>query len=156
LEYRHPDGRFASSAVIEASALISARMTAAVYGLNDRLTFASGHEIDAESARQVPESMIGRLLDDRDLRRLQQALMPKKPPAPSVQRRSAGRAAYRERCVSRTRAEPDWQDQLVDDALRLVEEMDADHLEKFLSAFRRTYELRRQNSKQSRRRVGKR
>jgi hypothetical protein len=84
LEYRHPDGRFAGSAVIEASALISARMTAAVYGLNDRLTFASGHEIDAESARQVPESMIGRLLDDRDLRRLQQALMPKKPLAPSV------------------------------------------------------------------------
>jgi hypothetical protein len=84
LEYRHPDGRFAGSAVIEASALISARMTAAVYGLNDGLVFASGHELDDTSARQVPESMIGRLLDDRDLRRLQHVLMPKKPPAPSI------------------------------------------------------------------------
>jgi hypothetical protein len=92
LEYCYPDGRFAVSAVIEASALISARMTAAVYGLNDRLVFASGFELDAETARQVPESMIGRLLDGRDLRRLQQALMPaKKPPAPSVRRRKAAR-----------------------------------------------------------------
>jgi hypothetical protein len=66
--------------VIEASALISAHMAAAVYGLNDRLLFASGPDLDAESACQVPESMIGRLLEDRDLRRLQQALMPKKPP----------------------------------------------------------------------------
>jgi hypothetical protein len=131
-------------------------MAAAVYGLNDGLVFASGHELDDASAHRIPENMIGRLLDDLDVRRLQQALMPKKPPAPSVQRRSAGRAAYRERCVSRTGVEPDWQDQLVDDALRLVEEMDANHLEKFFSAFRRTYELRRQNSKQSRRRVGKR
>jgi hypothetical protein len=79
LEYRHPDGRFAGSAVIEASALISARMTADVYGLNDRLVFASGFELDAETVRQVPESMIGRLLDEGDLHRLQQALMPKKP-----------------------------------------------------------------------------
>jgi hypothetical protein len=64
LNYRHPNGRFAGAAVFEASALISARMAAVVYGLNDRLVFASGHELDAESGRQVPESMIGRLLDD--------------------------------------------------------------------------------------------
>jgi hypothetical protein len=84
LNYRHSKGRFAGAAVIEASALVSARMAAAVYGLNDGLNFVSGHEIEPMSARQIPESMIGRLLDDRDLRRLQQALMPKKPPAPSV------------------------------------------------------------------------
>ena len=77
--------------MIETSALISARMTADVYGLNDRLVFASGFELDAESARQVPESMIGRLLDEGDLHRLQHVLMPKKPPAPSVRRRKAAR-----------------------------------------------------------------
>ena len=69
LNYRHPNGRFADAAVFEASALISARMAAAVYGLSDRLLFASGHELDAESARYVPESMIGRLLNARTLRR---------------------------------------------------------------------------------------
>jgi hypothetical protein len=91
LEYRYPDGRFAGSAVIEASALISARMAAAVYGLNDRLVFASGHELDDASAHEIPENMIGRLLDDRDLRRLKHVLMPKKPPAPSVRCRKAAR-----------------------------------------------------------------
>ena len=84
LNYRHSKGRFAGAAVIEASTLISARMAAAVYGLNDGLDLVSGHELDAETARQVPEGMIGRLLDDRDLRRLQHVLMPKKPPAPSI------------------------------------------------------------------------
>jgi hypothetical protein len=91
LDYCHPDGRFAGSAVIEASALISARMTAAVYGLNDRLVFASGHELDDASSHEIPENMIGRWLDDRDLRRLKHVLMPKKPPAPSVRRRKAAR-----------------------------------------------------------------
>jgi hypothetical protein len=91
LDYCHPDGRFADAAVIEASTLVSARMTAAVYGLNDQLKFASGHELDDASAHEIPENMIGRLLDDRDLRRLQHFLMPRKPPAPSVRRRKAAR-----------------------------------------------------------------
>jgi hypothetical protein len=90
LEYRYPDGRFAGSAVIEASALVSARMTAAVYGLNDRLVFASGHELDDASAHEIPENMIGRLLDEGDLRMLQRLLI-KKPPAPSVRRRKTAR-----------------------------------------------------------------
>ncbi len=77
--------------MIEASTLVSARMAAAVYGLNDRLEFASGHELDQASADQVPNDMIGRLLDDRALRKLQQAITPKKPPAPSVRRRTAAR-----------------------------------------------------------------
>jgi len=63
LNYRHADGRFAGAAVVEASTLISARMAAAVCGLDDRFLFASCHELDAESARQVPESVISRLLD---------------------------------------------------------------------------------------------
>jgi hypothetical protein len=91
LDYCHPDGRFACAAVIDASALISARMAAAVYGLNDGLNFVSGHELDDVSAHQIPEDMIGRLLDNGDIRRLQRMLLIKKPPAPSVQRRTAAR-----------------------------------------------------------------
>ena len=94
LNYHHPDGLFAGAAVVEASTLLSARMAAAVYGLNDGLVFASGHELDAESARQVPEDMIGRLLDDGELRKLY-TLLVKKPPAPSVRRRTAARVGKR-------------------------------------------------------------
>ncbi|HWN48617.1 MAG TPA: hypothetical protein VNO18_02080, partial [Xanthobacteraceae bacterium] len=63
LNYRHPDGGFAGVAVVEAPALIQARMRAAVYGLDQGLDFTAGHELDEESARQIPEDMIGRLLD---------------------------------------------------------------------------------------------
>ncbi len=87
LNYRHPHGRFAGAVVIESSALVSARMAAAVYGLNDRLEFASGHELDQESALKVPTDMLGRLLDDGELRKLSRMLLgPKKPPAPSLRR----------------------------------------------------------------------
>ena len=73
--------------VIESSSLVSARMAAAVYGLNDWLEFASGHELDQESALKVPTDMLGRLLDDRELRKLSRMLLgPKKPPAPSLWR----------------------------------------------------------------------
>jgi hypothetical protein len=69
LNYHHPDGHFAVVAVVEAMALIQARMKAAVTGLDQGLEFALGHELDEESARQIPADMIGRLLDDSDLRR---------------------------------------------------------------------------------------
>jgi hypothetical protein len=60
-------------------------MAAAVYGLNDRLEFASGHELDEENALKVPMDMLGRLLDDGELRRLSRILRgPKKPAASSL------------------------------------------------------------------------
>ncbi len=71
----------------EATALIIARMQAAVFGLDDGLDFAGGHEIDDASAQQIPESMIDRLLDYPDLRRLHRLLLSRKPPAPSVKAR---------------------------------------------------------------------
>jgi hypothetical protein len=87
LNYRHPHGGFAGAVVIESSALVSARMAAAVYGLNDRLEFASGHKLDQESALKVPTDMLGRLLDDGELRKLSRILLgPTKPPAPSLWR----------------------------------------------------------------------
>jgi hypothetical protein len=62
-------------------------MAAAVYGLNDRLEFESGQELDQESALKVPTDMLGRRLDDGELRKLSRMLFsPKKPPAPSLWR----------------------------------------------------------------------
>jgi len=82
-------------------ALIIARMQAAVFGLDDGLYFASGHEIDAGSAQRIPESMIGRLLDEGDLRKLHRMLMQKRPSAPSVKVRPV-----REPRRQRTGSEP--------------------------------------------------
>jgi hypothetical protein len=59
LNYRHPDGRFALVAVVEATALVQARMKAAVTGLDEGLDFTVGHELGEESARQIPGDMIG-------------------------------------------------------------------------------------------------
>ncbi len=69
--------------MIESSTLVSARMAAALYGLNDRLEFASGDELDQETALKVPTDMLGRLLDDRELRKLSRMLLGlEKPPVP--------------------------------------------------------------------------
>jgi hypothetical protein len=87
LKYRHREGRFAGAVVIEATALIIAQMQAAVFGLDEGLDFVSGHELDRESVSQIPQSMIGPLLDDRDLLRLQRLLLSKQPPAPSLKER---------------------------------------------------------------------
>jgi hypothetical protein len=81
MKYRYPDGRFAGAVVSKASALISARMAATVFGLDDGLEFVSGCEIAAPSAEWIPAIMIDRLLSEDDLRRL---LLTKKLPAPSV------------------------------------------------------------------------
>jgi hypothetical protein len=90
LNYRHPRGRFAGVVVIESSTLVSARMAAAVYGLNDRLEFESGQELDQESALKVPTDMLGRLLDDRELRKLSRMFLgPKESPASSLWRPKA-------------------------------------------------------------------
>jgi hypothetical protein len=99
LKYRYPNGQFAAAAVIEATSLVIARLEAAVFGLDDGLVFAGGYKIDDASARQIPESMIYRLLDPGDLHRLHQLWLTKKPLAPSVngrQRRKRHRASDNE------------------------------------------------------------
>ena len=77
LNFRNTDRR--SVVIIEAEALVAARMKAALAGLDRELEFDSGLELDETSSRQIPKEMIGRLLDDRDLRRLQRSISPKKP-----------------------------------------------------------------------------
>jgi hypothetical protein len=64
---------------------------ASLAGADRGLEFASGHQFDPESAGQIPASMIGRFLDDGDLRKMHQMLIKKKPPAPSIRRRKAAK-----------------------------------------------------------------
>ena len=90
LNYCHPDGRFdrfAGVVVVESYTPLHATMKAEVLGADRGLDFAGAHELDAKSARQVPADMIGRLLDDGDIRKLQQAITPKKPASPTVRGR---------------------------------------------------------------------
>jgi hypothetical protein len=91
LTYRHPDGRTAGVVVIESSDPLNARLMASLSGVDQGLEFASGHPLDPESAGQIPANMIGRFLDDGDLRKLHRALLKKKPPAPSVRRQTAAK-----------------------------------------------------------------
>jgi hypothetical protein len=86
LTYRYPDGRAAG--VIESGDLLHARFKAALAGADRKLDFAFGHQLDSASADQIPANMMGRLLDDGDLRKLHRMLIKKKPPAPSVRRRT--------------------------------------------------------------------
>jgi hypothetical protein len=84
---RYPDGRVAGVVVIESTDLLHARLEAALTGIDRELEFASGHQLDPESARRVPADMLGRRLNRGDLRKLHEMLLKKKPPAPSVRRR---------------------------------------------------------------------
>jgi hypothetical protein len=91
LNYRHPNGRAVGVVVIESGDLLFARLKAALASADHELEFASGHQLDEESARQIPANMLGWLLDDGDLRKLHQTLLKKKPPASSVRRRTAAK-----------------------------------------------------------------
>jgi hypothetical protein len=93
---RYPNGRVVGVVVLDAPDLPEAKFQAAVYGKNRGLEFASGHQLDPLSAEQIPANMIGRFLNRGDLRKLQRLLMnlqgillKKRPPAPSVRRRTA-------------------------------------------------------------------
>jgi hypothetical protein len=80
--------RPAGVVVMESRGLLHARLMASLAGADRGLEFASGHQLDPESAGQVPADMIGRFLDDGDLRKLHRMLIKKKPPAPSVRRQT--------------------------------------------------------------------
>jgi hypothetical protein len=91
LTYRDPDGRSAGVVVIESGDLLHARLKASLAGADRELEFASGQQLDPLSAEQIPVNMIGRFLDACDLQKLHQMLIKKKPPAPSVRRRTAAK-----------------------------------------------------------------
>jgi hypothetical protein len=82
LTYRHLDGRAAGVVVVESTAfLLHAHLKAALAGAGRELEFPSGHQLDPLSAEEIPANMVGRLLDDGDLRKLHRMLPSKKPPA---------------------------------------------------------------------------
>src|SRR5713101_2534578 len=97
LNYCHSDGRFAGVVVVESYTHLHASMKAEVSGADRGFNFAGAHELDAKSARQVPADMIGRLLVDGDIRKLQQAIKPKKPAAPIVRCRTAAKRSVGKR-----------------------------------------------------------
>jgi hypothetical protein len=74
--------------VIESRGLLHARLKAALAGADRGLEFEPGHQLDPESANQIPANTVGRFLDDGDLRKLHRMLIKKKPPAPSVRRQT--------------------------------------------------------------------
>jgi hypothetical protein len=92
---RYPNGRVVAGVVLDAPDLLQAKFQAAVYSEDRGLEFADGHQLDPLSAEQIPANMIGRLLNQSDLRKLHQMLVKKKPPAPSVRRQRAKRRAIR-------------------------------------------------------------
>ena len=64
------------------------RLLASLAGADRGLEFISGHQLDPESADQVSANMIGRFLGHSDVQKLHRMLIKKKPPAPSVRRRT--------------------------------------------------------------------
>jgi hypothetical protein len=65
--------------VIESHGLLQARLEASLAGADRELEFVSGHRLDQESAGQIPANMIGRFLDDDDLRKLHRMVVKNKP-----------------------------------------------------------------------------
>jgi hypothetical protein len=63
LTYCKPTGRQPFGVIIlKSSHLMSARMRAAVKGMDQGADFAEGHQLDPETAALVPASAIGRML----------------------------------------------------------------------------------------------
>jgi hypothetical protein len=71
LTYRRHDGRAAGVVVIKSrSGVLRARTKAALVGADRGLEFVSAHQLDQESAGQIPANMIGKLLDNGDRRKV--------------------------------------------------------------------------------------
>jgi hypothetical protein len=99
LTYHHPDGP--GVVVIESRDIVHARLKAWLGGADRGLEFVSAHQLDPISAAQIPTNMIGRFLDDGDLRKLQWMLLKKTPPASSVRRRTASKRGVGKSCSQR-------------------------------------------------------
>jgi hypothetical protein len=86
ITYRHSHGRAAGVVVIQSRDLLHARFKASLASADRAFEFVSGHQLDPGQRGDDPTNMIGRFLDDRNLRKLRGRLIKKKPPAPSMRR----------------------------------------------------------------------
>jgi hypothetical protein len=69
LIYRYSDGSAAGVVAVESSGLLYARLKASLAGADRELEFASRHQLEPESAGQIPANTGGRRLNDGDLRK---------------------------------------------------------------------------------------
>ena len=74
MTYRR-DGKLSGVVIIEAHALIDARMQASLKGLEDGVIFAEGHRLDdAASKALVPPKHLGRMLSVEEAKRVLKGL----------------------------------------------------------------------------------
>jgi len=59
-------GRLLGVLIIEAASMVSARLRAAVDGIDADADFAEGHELDERTARAIPARQIGRMLAPKE------------------------------------------------------------------------------------------
>jgi hypothetical protein len=94
LTYCDRFGRLLGVVIQDSYTLLLARFRASVAEIDQGAAFCEGHELDAATAKLVPERAIGRMLDPVEagelIRKIERQI-PKRPPAPTVKRRVAGR-----------------------------------------------------------------
>ena len=70
LTYNNRHGRLHGVFIIEAASLLSARMGAADSALDEGVSFAEGHELDAARSARIPPGYVGVMLSCKEAAQL--------------------------------------------------------------------------------------
>jgi hypothetical protein len=65
LTYKRND-RLAGVAILSADSLMAARMRASADGIGKDAMFEQGHMLEAQIAKQLPQNLVGRMLEPRE------------------------------------------------------------------------------------------